>query len=44
LGGNELVSQEREKSGSKKYPVLGIFQKTSSLLLLEEKAIEQRSK
>ena len=25
LGGRELVSQEREKSGTKKYPVLGIF-------------------
>jgi hypothetical protein len=24
-GGRELVSQEREKSGTKKYPVLGIF-------------------
>jgi hypothetical protein len=25
LGGSELVPQEKKKSGTKKYPVLGIF-------------------
>jgi hypothetical protein len=42
LAGSELVSQEREKSGTKKYPVLGIFQITSPLSRYSGQALSLR--